>query len=657
MNRRSPRTASLLRTGLSLAIATVCACATTHDSPEDEAAKTSIPDSAASDDAAIDAVNLERDVSFLSSDALMGRHTLSPSLREAADYLSTRYAEVGLTPLFGDDFRVPFSLPTGASATDATAVTITDSNRDIPVDRIAPSALGRAGDARGDLVFVGYGLVSNGDADTPNAASSRPPYDDFDGLDVEGKIVVVLEGIPGMPDMNALSRRVTEIAETYAREVAPLLERGDSRAALRLHAKAVSEVGKLASRALRGASLPAGFDDPPDEAPTTLELGRRMLPVMKAFEELPGPAFEFWRATNRAKVRDLHERGAAGVILVKGPRSLLDPGDHAVFPTLDDESSVRGPVDLPVLHMSWKEADRLVKVGRARLSDLQARIDDSLQPASGEVRGTELTINAGIERSFTKVPNLAGVLLGSERPDEFIVVGGHYDHIGTADDGHGMCRTTKRKGVEDTICNGADDNASGSSVVLAVADAFRRSGLRPRRSIIFAHFAGEELGLLGSRALVGRDDFPTDDIRAMINLDMVGRASSHGIAIGGIKSSPTWMPMLDEVGTFGAKTIYESEVAGRSDHANFYTRGVPVLFFFTGLHAAYHRASDNLDQLDLEGMYTVARMVFEVVRRAADGRPLPYVAPTEGDGIASALPGTNPETILKVVEAEASSAP
>ena len=218
MTRRSRRTASLLRTGLALAIGMIPACATTHDSSEDETTKTSIPDrSSASNDGSIDAASLERDVSFLSSDALMGRHTLSPGLREAADYLATRYAEVGLTPLFGDDFRVSFSLPTGASATDATSIVIADSKRDIPDQHIAPSALGRAGDARGELVFAGYGLVANGETGTPNAQTSRPPYDDFEGLEVEGKIVVVLEGIPGMPDMNALSKRVTEIAETYAR--------------------------------------------------------------------------------------------------------------------------------------------------------------------------------------------------------------------------------------------------------------------------------------------------------------------------------------------------------------------------------------------------------------------------------------------------------
>ncbi|MGB1698841.1 MAG: M28 family peptidase, partial [Nannocystaceae bacterium] len=138
---------------------------------------------------------------------------------------------------------------------------------------------------------------------------------------------------------------------------------------------------------------------------------------------------------------------------------------------------------------------------------------------------------------------------------------------------------------------------------------------------------------------------------------MVGRARTGGVAIGGIKSSETWLPLINEIENFQVKAVLESEVAGRSDHANFYTAGIPVLFFFTGLHGDYHRATDNLDKLDTEGMAAIASLVFEVVRRAADGRAMPYVAPSEGDGIVADLPGTNPATILKTIEPTTRPAP
>jgi Zn-dependent M28 family amino/carboxypeptidase len=284
------------------------------------------------------------------------------------------------------------------------------------------------------------------------------------------------------------------------------------------------------------------------------------------------------------------------------------------------------------------------------VSRLQAAIDRDLKPYSGALTNREVTINVAIEPAFKSLPNVVGVLPGTTHKNEYVVVGGHFDHIGVAGDEYGMCRPVTRREVTDEICNGADDNASGSAVVIAIAEAFQRTGLQPARSIIFSHFSGEELGLLGSGQLVKDPNFPTSDVVAMINLDMVGRAGNGGVAVGGIKSSGSWLPLLDEIQSFGLKTVFESEVAGRSDHANFYTEGVPVLFFFTGLHGDYHRATDNIDKLDTEGMLAIATLVFDVVRRAADGRSMPYVAPTSGDGIVSALPGTNPETIIKTID-------
>jgi Zn-dependent M28 family amino/carboxypeptidase len=303
-----------------------------------------------------------------------------------------------------------------------------------------------------------------------------------------------------------------------------------------------------------------------------------------------------------------------------------------------------------VLQLSWKGADQLGRIGRRTVSRLQAAIDRDLKPRSGILSSSDVIMSVAIEPAYKSLPNIVGVLPGTTHKDEYVVVGGHFDHIGVVDDGHGMCRPVTRRNVTDKICNGADDNASGSAVVLAIAEAFQRMNLQPARSIIFAHFSGEELGLLGSGELVNDPNFPTSDVTAMINLDMVGRAAKGGVAIGGIKSSGAWLPILDEIESYAVRTVFESEVAGRSDHANFYTQGIPVLFFFTGLHGDYHRATDNLDKLDTDGMTAIASLVFEVVKRAADGRTMPYVAPTTGDGIVSALPGTNPDTIIKTIE-------
>ena len=610
---------------------------------------------------AVDPAALQRDVAFLADDGLQGRHSLSPSLQKAAAYLAEQYQQAGLVPLVGDRFEVPFQLPTGARASGPSMLDVSGTKRDISADAFAPSALGVGGQARGSLVFVGYGLQTEAtpEDDTANdtGTSSRPAYDDFAGVDVSGKIAVILQGVPATPDMSAMETQIREISEAYAGEVAPLLAEGDDARAMKLHADALGKIGAIVKRALRGQEVPSAFFEAPESAPAALDLGRRLMPIFAALAALPGPQFDFRAASTRRKIAALEERGAIGVLVVRGPNSLLDPDAHDDFDDPAANRSFRRPSDIPVLQVSWKAAETFVRVGRKRLHALQDDIDAQFTPASGDVKGVEITMRSDIERTYADIPNLVGVLPGRTYPDEFVVVGGHYDHIGADDDGFGMCRTSTRRGETDTICNGADDNASGSAVVLAAARAFQQTGTQPERSIIFAHFAGEELGLLGSRALVERDDFPTDRVKAMINLDMVGRARAHGVAIGGIQSSESWMPLLDEVGTLGMKTIYEAAVAGRSDHANFYTAEIPVLFFFTGLHADYHRAGDNLDRLDLEGMHTIASMVFGVLQKAADGRAMDFVPPTEGDGIASALPGTNPDTIIKTVEAAATPEP
>ena len=620
-------------------------------------------------DAPISEKSLLADVAFLASDELRGRHTMSPTLLDAARYLEQRYDDAGLVPLTGDSFSVPYKLPTGASATGPSTVVWGNKKKSLDASLLAPSALGSAGTVTAPVVFVGYGMQGteaatgddssddSSDEEASDQGAAAVVYDDFADIDLAGKIAVVLDGIPATPDMNDMSTRVQEIAKTYAKDVAPLLQGGDDAAALRVHQASIEEIGTLVRRAMRGEALPEGFSTPPTEAPEALDLGTRLLPVFQMLQSLPGPRFNFREASRRAKIEALAERGAVGVLLVRGPASLLDPDAHDEFSGLEINSRFREPAPIPVLQLSWKAADKLGRIKRRTVSRLQAAIDRDLKPYSGLLTSRQVTMSVAIEPAFKSLPNVVGVLPGTTHKDEYVVVGGHFDHIGVAGDEYGMCRPVTRRDVTDEICNGADDNASGSAVVIAIAEAFRRSGLQPARSIIFSHFSGEELGLLGSGHLVKDPNFPTSDVVAMINLDMVGRAGDGGVAIGGIKSSEGWLPLLDEIQSFELKTVFESEVAGRSDHANFYTAGVPVLFFFTGLHGDYHRATDNIEKLDTDGVLAIAALVFDVVKRAADGRPMPYVAPITGDGIVSALPGTNPETIIKTVGPPSGDAP
>jgi acetylornithine deacetylase/succinyl-diaminopimelate desuccinylase-like protein len=245
--------------------------------------------------------------------------------------------------------------------------------------------------------------------------------------------------------------------------------------------------------------------------------------------------------------------------------------------------------------------------------------------------------------------NVVAWMPGSERPNELVVLGAHYDHIGTTENGL-FCRAS----AGDTICNGADDNASGTAMVLAIAKAFADSGHRPKRTLVFAHFAGEELGLHGSRALA--DSPPTvapfagGRIVAMVNFDMVGRLGKEGLSIGGVGSSAAWMPLLDRVGTHGLPIVYERSISARSDQASFYAHDVPVLFFFTGLHPDYHGPDDEIGRLARPEMGSIAALALDIVVALADGESVPFAkAKKDGDGLVGRIPGTDEATVEKRV--------
>jgi Zn-dependent M28 family amino/carboxypeptidase len=138
----------------------------------------------------------------------------------------------------------------------------------------------------------------------------------------------------------------------------------------------------------------------------------------------------------------------------------------------------------------------------------------------------------------------------------------------------------------------------------------------------------------------------------MVNLDMVGRLGRRGLAVGGIGSSEDWMPLLDRIGANGMSVLYERAVATRSDHANFYREKIPVLFFFTGIHADYHRAGDHADKINVEGLRSIGEVVAQVMLALADGHEIHYTPPADGDGLSNGLPGDDPTTVEKRVMAK-----
>jgi Zn-dependent M28 family amino/carboxypeptidase len=242
--------------------------------------------------------------------------------------------------------------------------------------------------------------------------------------------------------------------------------------------------------------------------------------------------------------------------------------------------------------------------------------------------GAQLQVHARIEPvERSSAPNVVGILEGSDPTlkNEYVVFSAHMDHIGVAGPrGSGGCRA---RGA-DSICNGADDDGSGTAAVVEIAGAFASLNPRPKRSIIFLNVSGEEKGLWGSAYFSDHPAVPITSIVADLNIDMIGRNWKDTIvAIG--KEHSDLGATLNRVGAAHPELnmrpiddIWPQEnFYFRSDHYNFARKGVPILFFFSGTHADYHQVSDSPDKIDAEKESRVAQLIFylgvEVANSAA----------------------------------------
>ena len=345
-----------------------------------------------------------------------------------------------------------------------------------------------------------------------------------------------------------------------------------------------------------------------------------------------------------ALVATLREAGAAGAVLVAS--------DGATMPDAKALEAAVGDASMPAV---------LVRARAVLGITLDGKPLSSLAGSDDAVDAPKLLVSlaAGREDVTTDAPNVLAYLPGTDLADEIVVVGAHFDHIGTTDRGHFCRERTLEDGAIDGVCNGADDNGSGTVGDLEIARALKTAGIKPRRSIVFAHFSGEELGLYGSKALAERPPdaapFSGGRVVAMVNMDMIGRYGAAGLSIGAVSSSDAWMPILESAGDHGLEITYERAVTSRSDHANYYKKQVPVLFFFTGLHDDYHGPGDEVDEINFDAMAEIVTLAMDVTLAAADGRDMSFAEPRSGkEGITNRMPGSDPDTVEKKVEASPS---
>jgi hypothetical protein len=633
-----------------IGIAVLSACFASGCPAKEKPAPTPPPSTSAAAPSSehIDADRMLATVADLASDDLGGRYSLHEGdIGRAASLLAAQLRDAGVAPV-GDDYRHPYSILVGATPSGTPVLDVTRRNRTRAVEAtdFTPLSVSASGSVEGEVVFVGYGVQEA-------AEGERRGYDDLGGVELEGKIALMLLDAPRRPDARALYRALADVRDTFETKAEPLREASDTAALAKLHEQSRAKLAALVRPFVGRNAIAPEHLEAPDDPTQALALDPFTEPVFGGPADPKAPRFGYRSGRLRDKLERLHAAGAVAAIVVRGPRSHV--GDHEreadELPVLEQGQPASASL-LPVVQMRWREADRAFRIGRRRLSAMQAKIDAALAPMSGPT-GATAKIEVELVPQMRAVPNVVGMIRGSKKPKEIVVIGAHFDHIGTDEEGHGHCRAVGEAKNRDAICNGADDNASGTAVVLEVARVLAQRP-PPKRTLVFALFSGEEIGLYGSRALADAppnvEPFAGGKVVAMVNIDMVGRLGDQGLAVGGVGSSPAWMKMFDEIGTLGIPTVYDRSVTSRSDHANFYRHDIPVVFFFTGVHADYHRPGDEVAQINRDGLATIGELTLGLVERLGDGRKIPFAKPANpAEGLVRALPGDNADTVERRV--------
>ncbi len=312
----------------------------------------------------------------------------------------------------------------------------------------------------------------------------------------------------------------------------------------------------------------------------------------------------------RSKAVNAREHGAVALLVFTGP---LSGGYEKDKLTRLDGAEGIGGGNLLAVHVKHAVGEAMLDQAGVDVREWGKEVDGDLKPRSFAFDPSitvKLTVSVHKDRRPTA--NVVGILPGTDPGAGAVILGAHYDHLGR---GNSSSLAPDEIGE---IHNGADDNASGTAALMELARVFAAAGA-PRRTLVFAAFSGEELGLLGSAHMASNPPVPLETVQAMINMDMVGRPKDGKITVGGIGTSPVFKSVIAEASEGSLLKVGTSKSGyGASDHTSFYVKDVPVLFFFSGLHADYHKPSDDWEKIDPQGIAEVTRVVYRTTAELAD---------------------------------------
>lgn len=538
------------------------------------------------------------DISYLASDELSGRDVGTPGIQLAAEYIAASFAEAGLdTALFDGTPWQSFSIPVNStiSGPQHNYLQLQLPSQE-PIDGVleqtfVPLAIGGNATAQGRLVFAGYGI-----------SAPELDYDDYAEIDVQGAIVLVIRK---EPQGEAADQRFD----------------GDR------HTRHAFFDAKIQAAAQRGAAAVLLVNDPESVDGMIAAIERRRTAEQQSWQRIDEqlrqlPADDDQAAAERRQLQRQQQRIAALLDDFDRQRQLAAEGLLGI-----EEAGRQVEVDgLPVICIGQSLVDRLLQdqCGQS-LEQIQQQIDQQVRPASRELAAT-VRLAADLSPATVDSSNVLGVLPGrGDLADQTVVVGAHYDHVGMGGVGSLAPGTI-------AIHHGADDNASGTAVLLSSVRKIQQR-LRHRehhRRVLFIAFTGEERGLLGSEHYANHPRFPLSQTVAMVNLDMVGRLRNNDLTVYGVGTAPEFSQLLDRINQHTEFQLTKINSGyGPSDHQSFFTRKVPVLFFFTGLHNDYHRPSDTVDKINLNGMQRITEITSRLVGELATAAQRPTYQDTD----------------------------
>lgn len=543
---------------------------------------------------------VREDLRYLASEELTGRGPGTPGLDLAADYIASAFRDAGLeTNRFAGQPFQPFQIKLGVKATSSEenyVQLLRDGEQTARLElatAMQPLSIGASATTRGPLVFAGYGITA-----------PELNYDDYANVSAEDAIVMLIRRTPsGADEPSPFGQRRNAKYAYFATKVQNAIDQG-ARAVLIINDP---EAIRDASRNLqeqrtaekkRQQRAEASLANAPPEAEQTRQNLRDTIEQSRL---------------QQSELQRQLQQVAAGLLGV------------------EEAGGLNQPAKIPVVSLSRVVADRWLRdsVGQS-LTDLEAEIGQTLQPRSSRLDGFEVELQTGLTNAEVTTSNVVGVFPGKgDLANEAIVIGAHYDHIGMG--GYGSL-------APGTIAvhHGADDNASGTVTLMELARRLpnQNADVRSHRQIIFIAFSGEERGLLGSKHYVQNPLVPLSRTVAMINLDMVGRLVDNELTVYGSGTAVEFETLLDQVNRRAGFDLQRvASGYGPSDHASFYQAGVPVLFFFTGLHNDYHRPSDVFEKIDFGGIARITDITTDVANRLVVSERPTFQSTEPGAGI------------------------